>query len=796
MNSTTRLFLAILLGGHSLFSFAVDATVDPLQFPRFDESQIEISIDGVLDEPLWESIPFYDNLTVIEPDTLADTPLETRIRYFYTSKGLYVGVWNEQDQETLVSRLSSRDQFITRDDISITVDSSGQGLYGYWFGINLGGTMIDGTVLPERQFSNQWDGPWRGASAVAEGGWSAELFIPWSMMTMPDLDGDRRVMGFYISRNVAYKNERWGWPALPRTKSIFMSRLQKFEVQGINPKRQFTFYPYASTTYDNITSQDSYKAGFDFFWRPISSLQLTATINPDFGNVESDNVDVNLTSFETFFPERRPFFLEGQEIFVTSARARQGRGRRGTPTTMVNTRRIGSPPKDPDIPGLELSDLEANQPTELVGALKLTGQSNKFRYGVLAAIEEDTKLQGTLNGDDIDVLQDGRDFGVARFLYEDTAGGGRRSLGWMSTIVAHPQGDAVTHGIDGHYLSNNGKLNSEVQLMYSDIDGVTGSGGFVDINYTPKQGRKHIFGFDYFDDKLDINDFGFLRRNDAIGARYSYEVSESNLERLKSRFTRIFASQEYNQDGKVVRSGIFTLQDREFQNNSALFTELNYFPGRWDDMNSNGNGSFRIEDRWQAGIFWNNDRAKKLNIEIGTSYRGEDLGGRRMSYKAKFTWRPTDRFSFILDLAYADRDGWLIHNSGRDFTTYSAEVWSPRIETDFFLTARQQFRITAQWIGIKAFEQDRWLVPEGDGDLISIPTPPDAARRDFSISRLVFQARYRWEIAPLSDLFVVYTRGSNVPSDPSLGFDELLSASWTDPAVDVLVIKLRYRLGS
>jgi len=790
------LLLAILSGAFPLLSFAVDATIDPLQFPKFDESQIEIRIDGVLNEPLWESVPFYDNLTVIEPDTLEAPPLETRIRYFYTTEGLYVGVWNEQDQDTLISRLSSRDQFITRDDISLTIDSSGQGLYGYWFGINLGGTMIDGTVLPERQFSNQWDGPWRGASAIAEGGWSAEMFIPWSMMTMPDITGDRREMGFYISRAVAYKNERWGWPALPRTNSVFMSQLQKFEVEGINPKQQFTFYPYTSATYDNITDEDSYKAGFDFFWRPSSNLQIMSTINPDFGNVESDSVVVNLTSFETFFVEKRPFFLEGQEIFVTSPRARQGRGSRGVPTTMLNTRRIGSPPRDPEIPGLELPDLEANRPTELLGALKLTGQNGKFRYGVLVAIEDETKLEGTIEGNDVDVLQAGRDFAAIRFLYENTTGGGRRSLGWMSTIVAHPQEDAITHGIDGHYLSSNGKLSTDGQLLYSDVDGVTGTGGFVDVNYTPKQGRKHIFGFDYFDDKLDLNDFGFLRRNDAIGARYSFEVSESNLKNLKSRFTRIFASQEYNTDGRLVRSGLFTLRDHEFHNNSSIFTELNYFPERWDDINSDGNGSYKVEDRWQAGIFWNNDRAKKLNLRFGTFYRGEDLGGRRISYTAEFTWRPTDRFSFILDLGYDDRDGWLIHTDGRAFTTYSAETWRPKIETDFFLTAKQQFRITAQWVGIKAFEQDRWQVPDGDGDLLPVPTPPGASSRDFSISRLVFQARYRWEIAPLSDLFVVYTRGSNVPSDPSLGFDDLLSAAWTDRLVDVLVVKLRYRLGT
>jgi hypothetical protein len=769
---------------------------EPLQIPHFEESDIDIKIDGILDEELWESIPWYDNLSVVDPDTLEDAPLQTRIRYFYTSKGLYIGVWNQQDKETLVSRLSSRDQFISRDDISITLDPSGQGLYGYWFGVGLGGSLLDGTVLPERQYSKEWDGPWNGASAEVEGGWSAEMFLPWSMMTMPDTTDDSRQIGFYVAREVAHIDERWGWPALPRTKSVFMSQLQKMELKGINPRQQFTFYPYASTTYDNIEGQDTYKAGFDFFWRPSSNLQLTSTINPDFGSVESDNVVVNLSSFETFFPEKRPFFLEGQDIFITSPRARGGRNSRGPPTTLINTRRIGSAPKSIDIPDFDLPTLEANRPTELIGAMKITGQNGKLRYGALAAIEDETKLTGTINDVETDVVQDGRDFGAARFLFEETSGGERRSIGWMSTIVAHPQEDAITHGLDAHYLSNGGIFGADVQLMYSDVDNVTGSGGFIDFNYTPRQGRKHSLSLDYFDDSLDINDFGFLRRNDAIGARYSYRISESDRPNLKSRFTRFSATQQYNTEGMVVRSGLFAAQDRQFHNNSSLFTQLNYFPERWDDINSNGNGSFRIEDRWQTGAFWNNNEANVLNLGVGAFYTGEDLGGYTAEIVTELTWHPTTRFSLVFEIAYEDKNGWLIHESDRDFTTYDADLWRPQIEADFFLTAKQQFRLTAQWIGIKAYEDERWQVPGGDGDLLPDPTPPNDDSRDFTISRLVFQARYRWEIAPLSDLFIVYTRGSNLPSDITQDFGSLLRDSWTDPAVDVLVVKLRYRLGT
>ena len=779
-------------------SLADDASPIAIKIKKIAEAENSIRLDGILDEPIWHTLRSNDGLVVIDPDTLSKVPLETRTQFYYTDKGLYVGLWNEQDPDLLISRLSSRDVNIPRDNITLTLDTSGEGLYGYWFGLSLGDTKQDGTVLPERQFSPDWDGPWSGATAKHEQGWSAELYIPWSMMTMPDTSTSTREIGYYLSRFVADKNERWGFPALPKTKGVFLSQLQMLELEDINPKQQFTFYPYTAATIDNTrkSNKDSYKAGFDLFWRPSSNLQVTATVNPDFGNVESDNVVINLTSFETFFPEKRAFFLEGQEIFTTTPRGRLEQNSTVIPTTIVNTRRIGSPPVNPDIDGLELEDLEANQPSELLGAAKITGQQGKFRYGVLAAFEDDTNISGLLDDNELNLSQTGRDFAVVRALYEDISTGAHRSVGWISTLVSHTQKDAIVHGIDGHYLSANGHWNTDAQIMYSDVADVTGMGGFMDITYTPRQGRQHNVSLDYFDDKFEINDFGFLRRNDTRGIRYIYKRNESGLPKLKIRNSEFRIARRENSAGRVIRTGVFTSQKRIFNNQISLNTDLNFFPKRWDDRNSLDNGTFRIEQRWNGIVLLRSDQTRPISVGAGLAYLEEDIGGRNLEYKAEVIWRPATRFSVTAKVKYADRKGWLLHHSGREMTTYNAKSWSPKIEMDLFFSARQQFRVTAQWAGIKADEAKRWLVPISDGALQEVmPGALDTAR-DFSISRLTFQARYRWEIAPLSDLFIVYTRGSNVPSRPNDSFENLLKDSWTEALVDVFVIKLRYRLGN
>ena len=267
------------------------ATGAPIDVPYFDN--VDIRIDGRVDEAVWAQVPAYDNMLVIDPDTMLEPTYETISRFIYTEKGLYVSAVMKQPSETLVARLSARDQYINRDSFGITLDTSGEGIYGYWFVVNLGGSLMDGKVTPERNFTEQWDGAWYGTSAVLADGWSTEMFLPWSMMTMPQQSAERK-MGFWVNRKVAHMDERYGWPALPFTAARFMSALQPMEVPGLEPKQQWAVFPYTSVTHNQIENGQRYRVGADVFWRPTSNTQITATLKPDFGTVESDDVIVNL----------------------------------------------------------------------------------------------------------------------------------------------------------------------------------------------------------------------------------------------------------------------------------------------------------------------------------------------------------------------------------------------------------------------------------------------------------------------------------------------------------------------
>ena len=441
----------------------------------------QIDIDGIVEEPSWDRATRHDRFYVIYPDTLEESDLQTEIRFFYNDKGFYFAATMAQDLTTLVERLSARDQgFINRDYVSLYLDTSGEGRYGFWFQLNLGDSRSDGVLLPEKQFSDSWDGAWYGQTARTETGWSAEFHIPWPLVNMPRVDGPRQ-MGIFAQRRIAHTDTRVGWPALPNTKPKFLSEFQPLQFTKVNPKQQFNVFPYVSSSLDGVKDDSEQRAGVDLFWRPATNFQVATTFKPDFGNVDADAVIVNLTAIETFFPEKRLFFIEGQEIFATTQRSSGF----GSSLLLLHTRRIGERPIYPDLPeGSDFSNTNFSRPSELNSALKSTGQVGPLRFGVLGAIEDDTTFLGTnQDGENLAISQSGRQFSAFRTLFESSRGG-YRGIGFMSTSMSHPTMEANTHGIDAHYANESGKYRIETQWMMSDVmDQRDGYGAFVDFVY-------------------------------------------------------------------------------------------------------------------------------------------------------------------------------------------------------------------------------------------------------------------------------------------------------------------------
>jgi len=790
------LFLALALASLSASpALAQNSGAPALTMTHIENGGARINLDGFVDEGIWQQVPVIDDMRVIDPDTLEPASMSTQVRIFYDNTGMYVGVIAEQDPDTVVQRLSSRDQSVPRDAFVVSVDASGTGLFGYLLRLNLGGTYTDATILPEKQLSYEWDGPWEGATQLLDNGWSAEMFIPWSMMALPQASENRRQIGIYFERDVIHLGENWSWPPLPSTNPEYLSGFQPFELEGISPQTQFTFYPYASVTHDDVRGNTDTRLGADFYWRPNANTQLSATLNPDFGTVESDDIVVNLSAFETFFSDRRTFFVEGQDVFVATPRAGGGGG--FGPITALNTRRIGAA-ADYRIPaGVRVDSIDRNQPTELLGAAKATGQVGNWRYGVLAAAEDDSSIRGIdAEGNRVRVDADGRDFLIGRLLYEDTSGGGRRGLGWMGTYLSHSEREASVNAIDFHYFSADTRWNVDGQLFHSDVEGTTGQGLVMDTTYRPERGVTHTFTGTFMDRDIDLNDVGYIQRNDHHMLDYRYSRTVSGLENMRTRSRNMSVINQWNSDGRPVRLGLFFGQNMTFYNNQNLNANFRYFPARVDDRLSRGNGTYKIPARYSGNVTWRSDTSRLLSFNADINSSQEDLGRGALAYTLGADWRPTDQFSVDARLRYRERGGWLVHQGGPLMGSFRAHGWEPQFNMGYFISARQQLRMSVQWTGLKAREHYFYNVNPDRVDYLQRTERPAGASRNFDVNRLSFQARYRWEIAPLSDLFVVYTRGSNVPGRTEDEFGSMLQSAWTDRVVGSWVVKLRYRLGS
>ncbi len=757
---------------------------------RVDHDVLDIAIDGRIDETIWQEIQPVGEMRVTTPDTLAEVPYGTDIRIFYTDRGLYVSFDMEQPQETIIERFVARDEFdVSRDRVDFTLDTSGDGRYGYWMGLSLGDSQMDGTILPERQYGVTWDGAWYGATDRSDTGWVAEFFVPWSQMAMPSAAAGRRI-GIRSSRKLAHLDEDWGWPWLTATQPRFISRFQQLELENVNPRQNWSVFPYVSGTLDKVSDETRYKAGMDLFWRPSTNFQLTGTVNPDFGSVESDNVVINLTADETFFPEKRLFFQEGREIFQLSGR-RASFGQQ--PIAVLNTRRIGGRPRDVSLPpGVELSARQELKPADIIAAAKATGQFGSFRYGVLTAFEDKTNY---LADDNLRYTQDGREFGAFRLLYEDSKGAAYRGLGWITTLVAHPEADAVVHGTDFHYLTTSGKWNINGQLLLSDRDETgTGAGGTMDITYSPRQGLKHEFKTTLLDDTIDVNDLGFQTRNDANDFTYQVEWTKSGLTKIRDFQLTPFLRYEVNGDGYRTNNAIAASGALTFNNLFSLNGFFGHFPQRFDDRNSFGNGTFEVRARTFGDLNFNTDFSKPVSFFGKIGFQGEYVYGTSADVMLGVSWRPKHNLSMQLRAQYSDKDGWLLHQEDRNFTAFSAKQWQPQLNLEYFLSSKQQLTLAMQWVGIRAMEDRFFTLPTDDTKLVEGPKPPGATD-DFSVSQLNFQVRYRWQIAPLSDLFIVYTKGDRQRTG-LMEFDDLFRENWNNPLGDQLVIKLRYRMGS
>ncbi len=433
-----------------------------------------IAIDGVLDEDVWKQKGWSD-FVMSDPTDGAQPTEKTEVWVAYDDTNLYVAArLHDSNPELITSRLGRRDDFVESDWFIFSVDPYYDRRTGYQFAVNPAGSIVDWTLYNDEWNDDTWDGVWGSKALIDEHGWAVEIRIPYNQLRFPKKD--EYIWGVNFRRVIKRKNEQVGFVWIPKEDSGYVSRFARLEgIRNILPGRHVEILPYTvgQAHYSPSIDGNPFRtgkeylgnAGFDLKWGIKSNLTLDATINPDFGQVEVDPAVINLSAFETFFTERRPFFIEGANIFNafgTGGATSQASISWSMPSFFYS-RRIGRTPQ-----GFVTQDGFVNFPdrSTILGAAKLTGKvSGGWNVGFLSALTAREYAEIDQTGERLrEQVEPFSFYGVLRSQREFNEG--KQGVGFMATSVIRDLNNdtlgmilnenAFSLGIDGWtFLDNN-----------------------------------------------------------------------------------------------------------------------------------------------------------------------------------------------------------------------------------------------------------------------------------------------------------------------------------------------------
>jgi hypothetical protein len=598
-------------------------TVPHLQAIHTDRPPL---IDGRLDDPVWRLAPGTQSFRQYSPFDGAEPSERTTVRVLYDQEAIYVGFDCEQTHTPILEHLTRRDRDSESEWVWVQIDSRNDGKSAFVFAVNIAGTLADAQIIDQTTYSWEWDENWEGRTARTPTGWSAEIRIPVRALRY---DGTLPVQswGFQATRFIAQRQETDMWAYFPRdvaTPLAYLGRLEDLRgLKGVGALELLPFVvadlrqrdpdPAANTLGSKLTPGGS--AGLYLKWHATHDLTLDAAFNPDFAQVEADQVILNLTNFETFFPEKRPFFLEGIDAF-------------SFPLQVFYSRRIGAAPLAPTLATSELLG-DVPTPATIYGAGKLVGRIGpEWTLGALSALtgensvavvdsasrQQSNRVAAPTTA--FNVLRLKRELGNAGHLgliftgasaFESTS-----SYPVTGSVVTCPSGattvpggrcfhDAYVGGFDGRWRSTDAQyviggaligtyVRGGPEAPLPELDGTvigpgsTSPGGWFRV---AKEGGKHLLWSAEYTGagrKLQYNDVGFMPRQNVqtgkltLGWR-TLEPGEYTLEN-----TSAFEASESRNLSGLDLGQLYELNTRlRLLNFASVFAAADLAPARFDD---------------------------------------------------------------------------------------------------------------------------------------------------------------------------------------------------------------------
>jgi len=619
-------------------------------------------IDGKLDDACWSVGRWSEEYVQQTPMEGAKASQRTQLKVLYDDKYIYVAFkCYDTEPHKILHDIGNRDELVG-DVVGINFDSYYDHKTGYEFNITAGGSLVDVLVRNDGQPDFNWNAVWTGKTALTDSGWTAELKIPFSQLRYNNKP--EQVWGMHSWRWIARNSEEDQWSLIPRNNAGFIYSFGELRgIKNLPPSRRAEFMPYTLARLssnpvdaDNPLSQrytHHYTVGMDGKLGIGSDFTLDYTLNPDFGQVEADPSEMNLSAFETFYAEKRPFFLEGKNIFDFNV----------DDDILFYSRRIGhSPLLVPDADENNKKYVKVASNTDILDAVKISGKTaNGLSVGILQALTGREFATIDSAGRRYEVPADPLTNYMLYRIQKDY-NKSNSSVGAIFTTthrdINHPalyklNKAAYTGGVDyfqylldRHYFFNVRALYSSVQgkpeaildlqqsaahyfqrpdADYLKIDSsmtrLNGYGGRIELGRTEKNKLRFTETISFRSPGLELNDIGYQQRADFIDQQISLRYHET----VPTGFLREYAvnfenTHRWNFGGQHESENYLVSAYFHFVNNWQGSIWTYRFQGGNDTRFLRGGPALKMDPFWHFGMHFNTDWAKPVTFSLNAHY--------------------------------------------------------------------------------------------------------------------------------------------------------------------------------
>jgi hypothetical protein len=731
------------------------------------------TIDGMLDDSIWCSPNIQKGSFTLQRDPLEGRPASesTLVAVAYDDQAIYAAFWCYDSEPDRVSRqLVRRDRTSQADHVTLRIDPFHDHQNGHAFEVNASGVQRDCRYYNESSIDMDWDGVWESGTKLQPWGWSAEIRIPFNCLRFAVKD--QNTWGIDFVRLINRKSETDGWAFSPVAKGGFVSNFGHLtQLTGIKPTSHTELLPYVVSSKQieprSLGNPDGRSfgknAGLDLKYGISSDLVLDATINPDFGQVELDQPVLNLSTYETFLSERRPFFLEGSDLFQTSF-------------NLFYSRRVGR------TPGRSIADPEfayyTSYPkaTTILGAAKLTGKLFKrTSIALLSSVTQREEAEyaaytnvvldsagNILSMDKVTrkgIVEPEASYNVLRVkqeLFRNSSVGGTLTL--ASQVSRLP---ATTGGVDWRLVTNDNAWDALGQVVFSRVNSEhTGYG--IDVTFE-KIGGKHVLaaiGGTIRDRHLNLNGLGYNSRADSRStwAWIQYKTTD-RWWIFKETYSAFNPSQSWNFDGVCYQLGGNLSTNITFTNYWNLSGGVQMQGEKYSDVEMRGNGLWEWPvyptSSWWASLTTDQRKLLYFNVNPGS---GQDRGGTWWANYVGFGLRPRSNMEFSAGTNYKSfRNGtrWVGNSGGQSvFADLNRDELYLEASASVMLNRNLSVQFSTQGLatGLDYAKYRYYLGGNRYSDPISGPNS------DYNYSEMNSTLLIRWEYRPGSTIYLVWTR--------------------------------------